>query len=97
MNKNKPRTYTLEFKKESAALAATSKQAVNKTATELGVGSSTLHGWVKKYYSKKTCVNSKSSSDIELENKQLKKELLRVKQERDILKKAMAYFAEETL
>ena len=78
-------------------MALDSEQSINKTATDLGISNSALHGWIKKFFPKGTSVNSKTTDNFELENKQLKKELSRVKQERDILKKATAYFAVEVL
>jgi len=97
VSKNKPRAYTLEFKKESAKLALDSEQSINKTATDLGISNSALHGWIKKFFPKDNSVSSETTTNFELENKQLKKELSRVKQERDILKKSTAYFAREVL
>jgi transposase len=97
VSKNKPRTYTLEFKKESAKLALNSEQSINRTASDLGISHSALHGWIKKFFPKGNSVISETTTNFELENKQLKKELSRVKQERDILKKATAYFAGEVL
>jgi transposase len=97
MTKNKPRTYTLEFKQESAALAVNSEQPITYTSKELGISDSTLHGWIKKYCPQKKAEFPKTNIDVESENKQLRKELSRAKRERDILKKAMACFSAEML
>ena len=94
MSKRKVTSYTLEFKQSSAKLAAESEQPISMTAHELGVHESTLHGWVKRY----ACGHKKSNlaaTATSEELKRVKKELARVKQERDILKKAAAYFASE--
>jgi transposase len=95
MSNKKLKTYTLEFKQASAKLAAESEQSVSETARELGIGVSTLHSWIQKHYSSKKAM-PKVLSDPQEEIKALKKELARVKEERDILKKATAYFANET-
>lgn len=92
----KLKIYTPEFKEASAKLAAESGQSVSETARELGVGVSTLHAWIQKYYGFKQSAMPKVVSHPEEEVKALKKELARVKEERDILKKAAAYFANET-
>lgn len=92
MKNKKMKEYTEEFKQESAKLAIKSDCSVDKTAQNLGVSSTALRNWIKKYSS--GSVKEKANS-MELEIKQLKKELSRVKQERDILKKATAYFAGE--
>ncbi|NRB08314.1 MAG: transposase [Richelia sp.] len=97
MSKNKPKTYTLEFKKESSRLALDSEQSISQTARNLGIGVSTLHGWISKYYPNEISseITNGSDTDISVELKNLKKEFSRVRQERDILKKAMACFTKE--
>lgn len=97
MGKRKVKNYTSEFKQSSAKLAATSDQSISQTAKDLGINVNTLHGWVNQYYPNKNKATGLLNSDFALENKQLRKELSRVKQERDILKKASAYFASEIL
>ena len=97
MSRRKNTKYTLEFKQSSAKLAATSDKPISQIAEELGINKNTLHGWVAKYYPKAAGVQRIAvSADLEAEVKQLRKELARAKQERDILKKATAYFASET-
>lgn len=96
MSKRTIKKYTEEFQKSSAKLASESDQSVLKTAADLGLNSSTLHGWVNKYYPptpKTLDMTPESAAQIEI--KQLKKALARALQERDILKKATAYFAKE--
>lgn len=92
MSKKKKVNYTEEFKQESAKLALKSDCSLERTAKNLGVSATALRNWIKKYRS--GSVKEKANS-MELEIKQLKKELSRVRQERDILKKATAYFAGE--
>lgn len=94
MSKRKVTQYTTEFKQSSAKLAATSDQPISQTAQDLGVHVTTLHGWVKKFYPNAT-VNKPSESDLTEEVKILRKKVARLTQERDILKKATAYFANE--
>lgn len=96
MSKRTVINYTEEFRKSSAKLAAESEQSILKTAKELGINPSTLHGWVNQYYPTipKT-IDMTPESAAQLEIKQLKKALARALQERDILKKATAFFAKE--
>jgi len=94
MGKRKVNDYTLEFKQSSAKLAAESNQSITQTAKDLGVNVNTLHGWVGKYA--RDSKDNQSELNIHEELKRLKKENTRLKQERDILKKAAAYFASET-
>mgnify|MGYP003967720443 FL=1 len=99
MSKRKNNKYTVEFQQSSAKLAADSEQSVAQTARDLGLSVNTLHGWVNKYYPNhmSTKPNVNVDQDFHTQLKQLKKENSRLKQERDILKKASAYFASEIL
>jgi transposase len=67
---------------------------ISQTAKDLGIKANTLYTWVDKY-SKPKEASVRTDDHIYDENKKLKKELIRVTQERDLLKKAAAYFAKE--
>ncbi len=90
----KPNTYTSEFKESAVKLALESDQPIAQTARDLGVNQNTIHTWISKY-SKPNTASERTDEHIYDENKRLKKELARVTQERDLLKKATAYFARE--
>ena len=96
MKTEKSQTYTSEFRESSVKLALESDQPIKKTAEGLGIKPSTLHTWISKYTkpinNKKT---ERTDEHLYDELKNLKKELAQVKQERDLLKKATAYFAKE--
>jgi len=94
MSNNKSNTYTLEFKQHAAELAANSDQSISQTARDLGLKLTTLYGWMTKYGHKKHA-EPLGQSGIDKELKRLQKENARLKMERDILKKAAAYFASE--
>ena len=89
----KNKSYTPEFRESSAKLAAESGQPVRQIADELGVHETTLSGWVTRYYRSQQPGKAKPAVELQAEVKRLNKELARVKEERDILKKATAYFA----
>lgn len=95
MTKTKPKAYTAEFKESAVKLAIESKNPISQTAEELGINRNTLYTWVDKY-SKPKELTMRTDEHIYEEVKRLKKELARVTQERDILKKAAAYFAKES-
>ena len=90
----KPNTYTSEFKESSVKLALESDQPIVQTARDLGVNSNTMHTWINKY-SKPKPAAARTDEHIYDEIKRLKKALARMAQERDLLKKATAYFAKE--
>ena len=96
MAQNKSKNYSVDFKQSSAKLAAESEQPIAQTARELGVNINTLHGWIDKY-APKAKQAEKISSSLEDEVKRLRKENARLKMERDILKKATAFFASDTV
>jgi transposase len=90
----KPNNYTSEFKESAVKLAVESDQPIAQTARDLGLNPNTLHTWISKYSEPKTTAE-RTNEHIYDEVKRLKKELARVTQERDLLKKATAYFAKE--
>ncbi|MBC7417916.1 MAG: transposase [Pedobacter sp.] len=99
MSEKQKNNYSSEFKASAVKLAAESGQSIAKTARDLGVNKNTLYSWIAEYsHSNKTNQNnmtSKNEYSFEEVNR-LKKELAMVKQERDLLKKAAAYFAKES-
>ncbi len=96
----KGKRYTSEFKEEAVKLAQLSHEPVAIIADELGIHYKTLCGWIRS-----SMDNKKSPSKIKnlqreyeallAEHAKLKRKLKRTEQEREILKKAAAYFAQE--
>ena len=95
MSKRIKKRYTREFRESSAKLAIDSDQPISQTALELGVNKVTLGTWIEKYNSKAKNGSPDGKKSVEAELHELRKENARLKQERDILKKAAAYFASE--
>ena len=90
-------SYTLEFKLEAVRLIQ-GGQTCSVTAKVLGIPKQTLENWVRlAAKGKLTGAGAKPVSAEQMELARLKAELARVKMERDILKKAAAYFAKESL
>jgi transposase-like protein len=88
--------YTLEFKQEAVRLVRGGK-TISSVAKTLGMSGQTLHNWVKADAAGKLCeVAGKSISAEQMEIARLKAELAKTRMERDILKKAAAYFARES-
>ena len=89
------RTYDKEFKLNAIKLYKESDRSMNAIADELGVPFTTFHQWIAAYKQEGDAGfpgkgNPKSS---EAELIALRKELHHVRQERDILKKAVAIFS----
>jgi transposase len=92
--KTKP-NYNKEFIEDAVKLVISSEKPTAQIARELGVKSATLYSWVNKE-KESDAVEDISKAELFDELKQLKKELRDVKEQRDILKKATAYFAKES-
>ena len=96
MSKSKRARYTLEFKIEAVRLVH-GGQSVGAVSQVLGVASQTLHNWVKaEAQGRLKGTSAKPVSPEQMEIGRLRAELARTKMERDILKKATAYFAKES-
>lgn len=97
MNREKPNTYTAEFRESAVKLANESDQSVVQVAKDLGVNVNTLHTWISKYSKPQASSQKPERTDEHLyeELKRLRKEVARLTEERDLLKKAAAYFAKE--
>ena len=95
------RTYTAEFKREAVRLSQQPGVSVVQIAEELGVSDHSLYKWRRQAQERGELAfpgNGKIALTAEQEeNLRLKKELERVKQERDILKKAVGFFAKESM
>lgn len=95
--------YTQEFKDSAIQMALNSEKSVLKIADDIGVHNKTLYGWLNKYKKAnnlegiKSVSGSKTKEILEEENRRLRRELVSVKKDREILKKAAAYFAKEAL
>jgi len=91
----KKNNYTYEFKTQAISLVRDAKRPAAEVSRELGINTNTLYNWLGS--AEKGSSKQVSNDDILSENKRLKKELAQAQLERDILKKAAAYFAKETL
>ncbi|HSL70026.1 MAG TPA: transposase [Longimicrobiales bacterium] len=96
----KRKRYTSEFKIEALRLVRESGKPVMQIARELGIQADLLHSWKRQA---EKAVEAKGAfpgngvlSAEAAENQRLRRELERVTQERDFLKKAAAYFAQES-
>ena len=86
--------FTDEFKRDSVAQVVDRGYAVSEVAERLGVSTRSLYTW-KAQFSKPAKVRE-AEADLATEVRRVKKELTRVTEARDILKKAATYFARES-
>ena len=89
------RPYPAEFKERAVKLAIESDQPIAQTARDLGVNENTLHTWIGKYHRSERQEQQVQDAHLYEELKRLRKDNARLKEERDILKKAAAYFAQQ--
>jgi transposase len=93
MTKRTNKHYPAEFKQEAVALVIEQDYSVAQAASSLGVTDKLLYNWVAKH--KKDAQGEVLSGDERAELIQLRKDNKRLQMEREILKKASAFFAKE--
>ncbi len=88
------RTFTPEFKRDAVRLVHEGK-TVTEVARDLGIARSLLQRWRDQMSSSSEPKKSEGSTSPSEEVRLLRKRLRDVAEERDILKKALAYFADD--
>lgn len=89
------RTFTREFKQEAVQLARSSDKSRAQIARDLGIADSTLHHWCQQFteHGEQAFPGSGHQTPQEEEIRHLKRENDVLRQERDILKKAIGIFS----
>jgi transposase len=89
----KPVVQNEAFRRQTVELLETSGKSVSELARELGIGEKSLYRWRKQYgrQSSLSVVNEPDERDEEIKRLRRENEVLR--QERDILKKAISIFS----
>ncbi len=98
---NAPRTrrqFTQEFKDDAVSLVIDQGYSCAEVARRLGVSDNNVNRWVREYRQRNEIQSADglSREQMEAELKRLRKENKRLEMERDILKKAAAFFANES-
>jgi len=86
-------TYSPEFKAEALRLVRSSTDSVSQIARDLGISMWTLRKWVE---ATRPAAAEPLTTDERTELAQLRREVRRLREERDILKKATAFFAKQS-
>ena len=93
-SKMQQRRFTKEFEEEAVRLVQTSGRTQREIAGDLGIGLSTLVRWIGRSRDRRAAdPTTAAEGDVTAELKRLRRENEILRQERDILKKATAFFA----
>ena len=93
----KYRKYSKEFKLQAARMVTEQGYSYKQAATRLGTTGWSIRNWVQKFRQTGELPAKSETQPKADELRQLRKENARLKMENDILKKAAAYFAKESL
>jgi transposase len=92
----KRKTYTAEFRREAVRLVVEQGLTAARVAEDLGVSRNTLYSWVQELREEIEATRTGAQRSETEELKRLRKENEQLRLERDILKKAAAYFAKDS-
>ena len=93
IQKRSYKKYPPEFKEEAVALVTEQGYTVTKAAQSLGITTKMLYGWKKKVEQQKAGISLSEDERSELRKLRHENKALRI--EKEILKKASAFFAKE--
>jgi transposase len=94
------KTYTPELREEAVKLVLAQGLTLEDAAARIAIPKGTLANWVsaaKRGTKPSAAPGSRTVPELEEENAKLRRELAEARMERDIVKKAAAYFARESL
>lgn len=94
MNKKLKRKFSQEFKEEAVKLVTEQGCQISEVAMNLDIGANLLSRWKREFENQKIVNDAGKNEKLELNR--LREENRRLKMEREILKKAAAFFANET-
>ena len=94
--KKKKSKYTQEFKEEAVKLITEQGYQITEAARNLGINQTMLWRWKRDMKEEENPSGSQGGKSLQAELTRLRKENKRLKMEREILKKAAAFFAKET-
>jgi len=95
MTKRGPRAYSEDFRREAVRLAESGTAPLSQIARELGIHLETLRGWRRRARIASEADTTGTVPSLEDENRRLRRENARLLEEREILKKATAFFAKD--
>jgi len=97
MSKKRNRhNYPKDFKNDAIKLAIEQGYTCTEVGRRLGINQTNVSRWVRQYRNAEEEPTQGARSELESENRRLRKENRRLLMEREILKKAAAFFAKES-
>lgn len=99
MNQKRNRQkFTKEFKQDAVKLVLDQRYSCTEVGRRLGICHTNVSRWLREHRDRQQAYKAGEvpRSDIESENRRLRKENERLRMEREILKKATAFFAKES-
>jgi transposase-like protein len=94
--RRKRRSFTDEYRAEVVRLVETSGKSIGQIATDLDLTETAVRAWVKAAKESSVSKAENQQPDLEVENRELRKRIKVLEMEREILKKAAAFFAKES-
>lgn len=92
-----PRPYPREFREGAVALARQGERPIAEIAKELGIAESCLRNWLKQDQLDRRERDDGLTSKEREELRELRRRVRRLEQEKEILRKAAAFFAREEI
>jgi transposase-like protein len=92
-----PRPYPKEFREGAIALARQGDRSVPDIAKDLGIAESCLRNWLKQDKVDRQERDDGLTTDERAELKELRRQVRRLEQEKEILRKAAAFFARDEI
>jgi transposase len=92
-----PTPYPKEFRRDVVAVARKGELTIAQIARDFGVSESCIARWLKVTDREDGLAGRPPGNDIEAENRELRKRTKQLEQENEILRRATAYFARDTL
>ena len=89
------RRFTREFKVSAAKLVNEQGYTVSEAARSLGIDAGSIRGWLKKFATPEEVSGAAVDGSLKAELQRLRQENKRLLMEREILKKATAFFAKQ--
>jgi transposase len=97
MSRRKRRAFTAEFKREAVGLTKVGDRSIREVARDLGLTETALREWVKRAEEEAAAPAPGALTAVERDELlRLRKQVKRLEMEREILKKAAAFFAKES-